>query len=71
MHRFALYNRVNDAFWEANRKIFLEDADYWRKDKNMSWILDIDFNNERRIRLYNCYRRIRGLLSHIKHKLIG
>lgn len=71
MHRFALYNRVNDAFWEANRKIFLEDADYWRKDKNISWILDINFNNDRRISLCNYYRRIKGLLSHIKHKLIG
>ena len=69
MHRFALYNRVNEAFWEANRKIFLEDADYWRKDKNMSWILDIDFNNERRIKLYNYYRRIRGILGRIKNKL--
>ena len=71
MHRFVLYNRVNDAYWEANRKIFLEDADYWRKDKNMSWILDIDFNNERRIALCNCYRRIKGLLTRIKHKIIG
>jgi hypothetical protein len=67
MHRYLKYHFINDAFWEENRKTFLKESSFWEKNKKMSWILDIDFNNKRRITLYNKYSKFRELLGRILH----
>ena len=71
MHRFAKYHEVNKAFWEENKKEFEADADYWRKNKDMSWILDIEFNNPKRLAIYKVYSKARIFLGSIKRRIIG
>ena len=71
MRTFAKYHMVNTAFWGASQKAFLSDREYWAKRKEISWILDIDFNNPRRLALYGTYRKIRGLLGRVKRKIVG
>ncbi|OWV14374.1 hypothetical protein [Fibrobacter sp. UWB5] len=71
MHKFAKYNMVNTAFWGASQKAFLADKDYWAKKKEISWILDFDFNNPRRLALYGLYRKVRGFAGRVKRKIIG
>lgn len=66
MHRFAKYHEVNIAFWGASQKAFLSDKSYWKKNKDMSWFLDVDLNNPWRLALYRTYRRIRGALGRVK-----
>ena len=71
MHRFAKYHEVNKAYWEENKKEFEADADYWRKNKDMSWILDIEFNNPKRLATYKVYSKARIFLGSIKRRIIG
>ena len=67
------YNEAKElkAFWEENKKEFEADADYWRKNKDMSWILDIEFNNPKRLAIYKVYSKARIFLGSIKRRIIG
>lgn len=66
MHKFVKNNYVNPAFWEATRTIYLKEKDYWMSDKNISWLLDIDFNNERRINSSRRLSKLKNTLGRIK-----
>ncbi len=63
LHNFAKYTEVPQEYWDDNQKAFQEQADYWRKDKNMAWILDITFNDPKRLARVRQYKR---LLAFIK-----
>ena len=38
-------NVVNTGFWQSIIDGFKKDAEYWRKNKEMSWILSVKLNN--------------------------
>jgi hypothetical protein len=63
MRKYLKYHYVNEAFWEDNRRTFQEEAEYWKDDKRMSWILNMKFNDSRRIYLYNKYCKIRNFVK--------
>lgn len=62
---------MNAAFWEANKADFLKEADFWKKDRNMSWILNFEFNDERRINRFRRIGRIKSIIWRIKNKVLG
>lgn len=70
--KFLKYNLVNETIWiDGIQKKFKSEPDYWAKKKEISWILNFDFNNPRRLALYGIYRKIRGLLGRVKRKIVG
>ncbi|WP_286330621.1 hypothetical protein [Duncaniella freteri] len=71
LHDFLKYNYVNAAYWEANKADFLKEADFWKKDRNMSWILNFEFNDERRINRFRRIGRIKSIIWRIKNKVLG
>lgn len=71
MRRFLKYNYVNSAYWEANKAEFLREYDYWKNDRNMSWMLDFEFNKRSRMVWHGRFLRVKYLLYIIKHKIFG
>jgi len=71
MHRFIKYNYVSLPFWQASQAIFQKEADYWKKDKNISWILTLDFNNKKRIERHRMLGRIKSVIWRIGKKALG
>lgn len=71
MKRYIKYNFVNLGFWSANQEAFLKECDYWKNNKDVSWFLTIDFNNEKRIARYRQMAYFKSLLAGILHKLTG
>lgn len=57
IREFLLSNKVNSAFWLQIKKEFLKNKDYWKNQKDISWILDIKINSYR-VYLYRLLKKL-------------
>lgn len=69
MHHFLKYNEVSPGFWQPNQELFQRNAEYWCKDKNMSWILNIKFNDYRRLYFKRYFDKIIEFCRRSKRKI--
>ena len=57
MKEYLSTKKVNKAFWIPIQKEFLKEEAYWRKNEDVSWILDVKINSS-----YVYLRRLKEII---------
>ena len=65
IHKYLSNNLLyHTAHWEAIRAEFRKNKEKWKRDPDVSWILNIKFNS---FKIYVCFgvKKIRRILKHV------